>query len=131
MEDDDVENDDDDSTDMDEGVDKNANESNKYSFTVKMRGIPFKCTEKDIIGFFSPIKITDIRIPLNDKNKAKGTAYVDFEDEEGVLEAMKRNKQNIKGRYIELFRMDAHHSFAEDYQQEEVLPWNNKVSIFI
>ncbi len=74
------------------------------------------------------MKIIDIRIPLNDENKAKGTAYVDFENEESVLEAMKRNKMNIKGRYIELFRMDALESYAESGGMHEgEMPWESKV----
>ena len=72
--------------------------------TVKMRGIPFKSKEKDIVDFFSPLKLSDIRIPLNEENRPTGNAYVDFTTESDVRKALKRNKHLMKKRYIELFR---------------------------
>ena len=71
-----------------------------------MRGIPFACTEKQIIDFFFPIKVIDIRIPLDDKNRVKGNAYVDFENEADALAAMEKDGNKMKQRYIELFRME-------------------------
>ena len=94
------------------------------SLTVKMRGIPFSCSEKDIIDFFHPIKIIDIRIPLNEKGKAKGNAYVDFESEVDVEEAMKRSQNKIKKRYIELFRLKE----TDQSRIEEKCPWELKVT---
>eukprot|EP00794_Sanderia_malayensis_P013983 gene13983-15441_t len=120
------EKDSDEDSDVDSEEVSNGEQSKNISLTVKMRGIPFKCKEKDIIDFFTPLRITDIRIPLNSENKAKGSAYVDFQDENTLLEGMKKNKQNIKGRYIELFRMEADKSFAESNQEEESMPWDKK-----
>ena len=90
-----------------------------------MRGIPFSCSEKQIIDFFYPIKVTDIRIPLNEKRKAKGNAYVDFENEEEIKEAMKKNKNKIKKRYIELFRLNENDVGNKDKKS----PWEQKVKI--
>jgi len=92
------------------------------SLTIKMRGVPFSCTEKQIIDFFNPIKVLDIRIPFNEKGKAKGNAYVDFETEGDAEEAMARNRGKIKKRYIELFRLKE----ADQSKMEEKSPWELK-----
>ena len=97
------------------------------SLTIKMRGVPFSCTEKQIIDFFNPIKVLDIRIPFNEKGKAKGNAYVDFETEGDAEEAMARNRGKIKKRYIELFRLKE----ADQSKMEEKSPWELKVTAFI
>ena len=96
---------------------------NEAGLTVKMRGIPFSCNEKQIIEFFHPLKIVDIRIPLNEKGKAKGNAYVDFEKKEDVTEAMKRDKIKMKKRYIELFRLSENDSGGREAKS----PWEQKV----
>ena len=121
-----------DSSDETSDSDSDADEPNtKWSLSVKMRGIPFRCTEQQILTFFSPIKVLDIRMPLNDEKKVKGVAYVDFENEESVRDAMKRNTKNIKGRYIELFRIEQEKSFAESSTVPNGdLPWKNKVSFY-
>ena len=97
------------------------------SLTIKMRGVPFSCTEKQIIDFFHPIKVLDIRIPLNEKGKAKGNAYVDFETEDDAEEAMTRNQSKIKKRYIELFRLKE----TDQSKLEKKSPWELKVATFI
>ena len=104
---------------------KNIVSSETLSLTVKMRGVPFSCTEKQIIDFFHPIKVVDIRIPLNEKGKAKGNAYVDFESNNDVEEAMKRNQKKIKKRYIELFRLKD----TDQSKMEGKSPWEMKVTI--
>ena len=98
----------------------------KFCLTVKMRGIPFACTEKHILAFFSPIKVIDIRIPLDDKKRVKGNAYVDFENEADALAAMEKDGNKIKQRYIELFRMEDNGSDSAKRSKEES-PWMQKV----
>ena len=68
-----------------------------------MRGVPFKCKEEDIITFFQPLRITDIRFPINKKGRPSGYAFVDFPDMIAAQEAFKRNGKKLNGRYIELF----------------------------
>ena len=98
----------------------------KFCLTVKMRGIPFACTEKQILAFFFPIKVIDIRIPLDDKKRVKGNAYVDFENEADALAAMEKDGNKIKQRYIELFRMEENGSDSAKGSKEES-PWMRKV----
>jgi len=71
--------------------------------TLKMRGIPFKCTEKDVVQFFKKCKISDIRFPMNKKGKRSGYAFVDFDSSEDLQRALKKNGKTMGSRYVELF----------------------------
>lgn len=112
-----------------DGIAKNVNKMTKepYSeslFTAKMRGLPFKSKEKDIFEFFDPLNVVSIRLPLNQKGKPSGFAYVDFSCEKDLKEALKRDKDYMKGRYIELFR-DSHNERALHEEASE-RPWMKK-----
>ena len=71
--------------------------------TIKMRGIPFKSKEVDVINFFKPIKVVDIRFAMNEKGKRSGYAFVDFQTPRDTTKAMKKDRAEMKGRYVELF----------------------------
>jgi len=75
----------------------------KDCVTVKMRGIPFKSKEIDVINFFKPLKVLDIRFAVNEKGKRSGYAFVDFPDSRITRKAMKKDRGEMRGRYIELF----------------------------
>ncbi len=86
---------------------------------VRMRGIPFHCNDKDIELFFAelPIQKDGIFIFKNGQGRQTGDAYVEFETKEAVVEALKRNKEKIHDRYIELFRSNKEEMYAAQYQQ--------------
>lgn len=92
--------------------------------TVKMKGLPFKCCENDIKDFFAPLKTLNIRIIKNKKSRAKGCAFVDFETESDIKEALKRDKDCIERRYIELFR-DVQEKEPKEIKKEK--PWMKKL----
>jgi len=71
--------------------------------TIKMRGIPFKSKEIDVINFFKPFKVEDIRFAVNEQGKRSGYAFVDFPNSRLAKKAMKKDRGEMKGRYIELF----------------------------
>ncbi|XP_077995356.1 putative RNA-binding protein 19 [Glandiceps talaboti] len=89
---------------------KNKSEDNdrktftKGEFVVKMKGIPFSAQKKDVREFMAPIELTAVRIPKNKHGKKLGSAFVEFISEEDLKEAMKRHKDFMKGRCIELIR---------------------------
>jgi multiple RNA-binding domain-containing protein 1 len=93
----------------------------KSEFTIKLRGLPFHAKKKDIEEFLSPLKILDIRMPKDNKNRPSGRAYVDLESKECVKEALKRHKDYIKGRYIEVFE-DKRREAKKDEAENEP-PW--------
>uniref|UniRef100_A0A8C4NQ11 Probable RNA-binding protein 19 n=1 Tax=Dicentrarchus labrax TaxID=13489 RepID=A0A8C4NQ11_DICLA len=75
-------------------------------FTVKLRGAPFSVKEQQIREFMTPLKPAAIRIGKNESGNRTGYVYVDLHSEEQVEKALKKNKDYIGGRYIEVFRVD-------------------------
>ncbi|XP_012719019.2 probable RNA-binding protein 19 isoform X2 [Fundulus heteroclitus] len=76
-------------------------------FTVKLRGVPFNVKEQQIREFMTPLKPAAIRIGKNDSGNRTGYVYVDVRSEEEVAKALKKTKDYIGGRYIEVFRVDS------------------------
>ncbi|XP_055080264.1 probable RNA-binding protein 19 [Periophthalmus magnuspinnatus] len=72
-------------------------------FTVKLRGVPFNVKEQQISEFMTPLKPVAIRIGKNESGNRTGYVYVDLRSEEEVQKAIKKNKDYIGGRYIEVF----------------------------
>ncbi|KAM3610239.1 uncharacterized protein V6R79_001148 [Siganus canaliculatus] len=76
-------------------------------FTVKLRGVPFNVKEQQIREFMMPLKPAAIRIGRNESGNRSGYVYVDLHSDEQVEQALKKNKDYIGGRYVEVFRVDA------------------------
>lgn len=70
---------------------------------VHMRGLPFKATPQDIAYFFKPIRPAHINILYDNSGRPSGEADVEFECHEDAMRAMRRDKNNMDHRYIELF----------------------------
>ncbi|KAF3850875.1 hypothetical protein F7725_012647 [Dissostichus mawsoni] len=75
-------------------------------FTVKLRGAPFNVKEQQIREFMLPLKPEAIRIGKNESGNRTGYVYVDLHSDEQAEKALKKNKDYIGGRYIEVFRVD-------------------------
>ena len=121
----DVNDDDDDGDDINDG-DKGENSKESIKFgTIKMRGLPFKVKEKHIKDFFAPLRLLDIRMIENKEGKPTGCAFVDFGSENDIKEALKRDRDCIQGRYIELFRDKEKHSNQIVVKEK---PWMTKLA---
>lgn len=96
-------------------------------WTLKMRGLPFKLKEQQIKDFFSPIECVDIRFVNNKKGQRSGRAFVDFQNEEDLEKALKRDKDYLLGRYIELFRDDSSSRHDTRQGEEDEKPWMKKL----
>jgi heterogeneous nuclear ribonucleoprotein F/H len=72
---------------------------------VKLRGLPFTATKADITDFFTGIDIESngILIVTDFNGRPKGEAFVQFTTEAGAKKALRRNKENMGHRYIEVF----------------------------
>ncbi|NXV76914.1 RBM19 protein, partial [Atlantisia rogersi] len=73
-------------------------------YTVKLRGAPLNITEQKIREFFLPLKPVAIRIGKSTRGKNTGYIFVDLKSEAEVQRALKRRKEYIGGRCIEVFR---------------------------
>uniref|UniRef100_A0A667YE87 Probable RNA-binding protein 19 n=1 Tax=Myripristis murdjan TaxID=586833 RepID=A0A667YE87_9TELE len=96
-------------------VDKKPGKSSKTAkqeteptteFTVKLRGAPFSVKEQQVREFMTPLKPAAIRIGKNESGNRTGYIYVDLHSEEEIEKALKKNKDYMGGRYIEVFRLD-------------------------
>lgn len=72
---------------------------------IKMKGLPFESTSKDIQSFFEGlyIKQEDIHLAAYKDGKASGIAFAVFQNDEDARQAMFRNEKYMGKRYIELF----------------------------
>ncbi|XP_026199196.1 G-rich sequence factor 1 [Anabas testudineus] len=72
---------------------------------VWVRGLPFSCTEADIVQFFSGLEIVEngITMVTNQRGRKTGEAYVHFSSQQAADEALQRDREVIGNRYIEVF----------------------------
>ena len=72
---------------------------------VKLRGLPWNVTIEDIHTFLASITVPQGGVHLmNGANgRPSGLAYVELSTEEDQAEALRRDKQSIGGRYIDVF----------------------------
>jgi len=78
-----------------------------YGGVAKMRGLPYTTSYDDIKRFFEglPIKADGITLCENREGRNSGEAYVEFQDEASAFEAVKRDRQNIGARYVEVYKV--------------------------
>lgn len=94
--------------------------------TIKMKGLPFKAKKKHIRDFFAPLKVLDIRIIKNHQGKPTGCGFVDFSNEKDIKEALKRDRDFIQGRYIELSRVKEEQQLNQETEKNK--PWMKKLA---
>ncbi|XAR62335.1 hypothetical protein NMG60_11017059 [Bertholletia excelsa] len=70
---------------------------------VRLRGLPYDCSEADIAEFFHGLDIIDILF-VHKNGKFTGEAYCVLAYPLQVDFALQRNRQNIGRRYVEVFR---------------------------
>lgn len=100
--------------------------------TVKLLGLPFKATEEQIHTFFHPIKVVAVRFTKDPEGRPSGRAYADFRSEGDLKKALKRNRDCISHRYIELFRDEPRAEVSTTGAQsaaDQLKPWELKVAM--
>lgn len=70
---------------------------------VRLRGLPFDCTEIDVAEFFHGLDIVDILF-VHNGGKFSGEAFCVLGYPLQVDFALQRNRQNLGRRYVEVFR---------------------------
>merc|ERR1712216_329425 len=66
-----------------------------------VRGLPFGTQEEELRKFFGKCgEIANLRMPLNDEGKCKGTAFVEFKEAASLEKAKKFNETEFGGRTI-------------------------------
>ncbi|XP_061439394.1 G-rich sequence factor 1 [Rhineura floridana] len=71
---------------------------------VRLRGLPYSCSELDISQFFSGLTIINITFVMDQRGRRKtGDAFVQFATPEMANQALLKHKEEIGRRYIEIF----------------------------
>lgn len=88
-----------------------------------MRGLPWEVTTEQIKTFFDGLSFLEdsIHIITNAQGQATGDAFVQFVDDENLLKAEERNKNNIGSRYIEVYKVTQE---IKDRAVARSRPWN-------
>lgn len=74
------------------------------ALVIKLRGLPYSCTEQEIKDFFSDVDLKEIHFVKDNLGRNSGEAFIVVETEDDVAKAMQHHKQNIGSRYIDLYR---------------------------
>ncbi|KAL3344307.1 hypothetical protein AABB24_023638 [Solanum stoloniferum] len=86
---------------------------------VRLRGLPFDCTEIDIYKFFAGLDIVDIFV-VNKDGRFSGEAFVVFAGHIQVDYALRRDRQNMGRRYVEVFsckKQDYYQAIAAEVKE--------------
>ncbi|KAK1440516.1 hypothetical protein QVD17_06344 [Tagetes erecta] len=70
---------------------------------VRLRGLPFSCTDIDIFKFFYGLEIVDVLL-VNKGGMFSGEAFVVFSRPVQADIAVQKNRQNMGRRYVEVFK---------------------------
>lgn len=82
---------------------------NKDSRVLRLRGVPFQSDILDVVQFLTGYGVENSHVTLgcNVEGRATGEAFVIFPRADIAERALvEKNKEEIRGRYIELFRSD-------------------------
>ncbi|XP_042024651.1 heterogeneous nuclear ribonucleoprotein F-like [Salvia splendens] len=86
---------------------------------VRLRGLPFNCTDVDIFKFFAGLDIVDVFL-VNKEGRFSGEAFVLFAGPMQADLALRRDRQNMGRRYVEVFRckkQDYYHAIASEVKE--------------
>lgn len=88
-----------------EAILKTAVDDASSDCVVRLRGLPFASSEADIVKFFSGLAIVQngITIVTDHQGRNSGQAYVEFTSQEAYEEALRKDREIIGNRYIEVF----------------------------
>ncbi|XP_054825645.1 uncharacterized protein LOC129323104 isoform X2 [Prosopis cineraria] len=89
---------------------------------VRLRGLPFNCTDIDIFKFFAGLDIVDVLL-VNKSGRFSGEAFVVFAGAMQVEFALQRDRQNMGRRYVEVFRckrQDYYNAVAAEVNYEGI-----------
>uniref|UniRef100_A0A0C9RM99 TSA: Wollemia nobilis Ref_Wollemi_Transcript_11219_1353 transcribed RNA sequence n=2 Tax=Wollemia nobilis TaxID=56998 RepID=A0A0C9RM99_9CONI len=89
------------------GYSKGSSDKDHMEHTgiLKLRGLPFSATKRDIIEFFRDYDLSEsnVHIVTHSDGRATGEAFVEFSNTADSKAAMSKDKMMIGSRYVELF----------------------------
>ncbi|XP_061957986.1 uncharacterized protein LOC133679411 [Populus nigra] len=94
---------------------------------VRLRGLPFDCTETDVAEFFHGLDIVDVLF-VHKGGKFSGEAFCVLGYPLQVDFALQKNRQNMGRRYVEVFRskrQDYYKTIANEVSESRGSPRRN------
>lgn len=77
-------------------------------YVVRIRGLPWSCSVDEIQRFFSDCKIanngTSIHFTYTREGRPSGEAFVEMDSEEDLKIAVKKDRETMGHRYVEVFK---------------------------
>nr|2HGL_A Chain A, Heterogeneous nuclear ribonucleoprotein F [Homo sapiens]2KFY_A Chain A, Heterogeneous nuclear ribonucleoprotein F [Homo sapiens] len=77
-------------------------------FVVKLRGLPWSCSVEDVQNFLSDCTIHDgaagVHFIYTREGRQSGEAFVELGSEDDVKMALKKDRESMGHRYIEVFK---------------------------
>ncbi|GMR48375.1 hypothetical protein PMAYCL1PPCAC_18570 [Pristionchus mayeri] len=70
---------------------------------VKLRGLPFSATEKEIKEFLSDMEVEEVVFGRNAEGRVSGEAFVRLGSKDDVKGALQKNKEHMGKRYVEVY----------------------------
>ncbi|XP_008486469.2 heterogeneous nuclear ribonucleoprotein H2-like, partial [Diaphorina citri] len=78
-------------------------------FVIKLRGLPWSTTVDEILEFFDGVNVRNgragVKITRSRNGRPSGEAFVEVEDEVDMENALRKNKEYLGNRYIEVFKV--------------------------
>ncbi|KAG8579225.1 hypothetical protein GDO81_010764 [Engystomops pustulosus] len=80
-------------------------------YVVKVRGLPWSCSTEEIENFFSESKILNgscgVHFIYTREGRPSGEAFVEFESEEDLNIGLKKDRETMGHRYVEVFKSNS------------------------
>ncbi|KAL7192849.1 hypothetical protein ACSBR2_024625 [Camellia fascicularis] len=89
---------------------------------VRLRGLPFNCSDIDIFKFFAGLDIVDVLL-VNKNGRFSGEAFVVFSTPMQAEFSLQRDRQNMGRRYVEVFKckkQDYYNAVAAEVNYEGI-----------
>ncbi|KAG8231935.1 hypothetical protein J437_LFUL011404 [Ladona fulva] len=82
--------------------------NDEETYVLKVRGLPWSTTVEEVLKFFDDCHVKDGRIGvhmiMSREGRPSGEAYVEVESDEDLEKGLKKDKEHIGHRYIEVFK---------------------------
>jgi RNA recognition motif. (a.k.a. RRM, RBD, or RNP domain) len=88
---------------------KSDSKGSNCSSVIRMRGLPYRASKAEVAAFFKGCALADDGVILvaRSDGKATGEAYVHFASREDMRTALRKDREMLGNRYIELFASSA------------------------
>jgi translation initiation factor 4B len=71
-------------------------------FTAHLSNVSFEADEEKIRAFFKDLKIVNVRLPVDERNRTRGYGYVEFVDRESLIAALTKKDTVFNNRPIKI-----------------------------